>query len=149
MTAVILEASGSILKYDRDLVVQRALKDDEEKKNQLVKLFRNAAQNREDKKMHSHELDVLLNDRENLALLKSIGLGLSDTKNLFSLLDKDHDGTIEIDEFVKGLMNNRGIITVIDRVNFLAQQVGLLIRHSGADKEQVDEYTADLPGKTQ
>merc|ERR1719336_3812080 len=70
---------------------------------------------------------------ETRALLRSMDLGISQTDNLFTMMDTDRSGSVEVDEFVDCLMRTRGVMaTVTDGHACIIELIERLLMHSGA-----------------
>lgn len=111
LTAVIIEASSSILQIDKDLVIERVMREDVTKKGYLMQLFRDI-DTEKDGLVNEGELKEALRKEETIALLRSLELDVSRTHEIFHFLDVDQNGEVDIDEFVDGLMKCRGITII-------------------------------------
>lgn len=122
LTAVIIEASSSILQVDKDLVIDQIIKEDKAKANYLRQLFLDMDTDG-NKTVSEDELEKALEKEETMALLKKLDLDVSRAQNLFAFLDEDGSGEVAIDEFVEGLMKCRGIAMIVDENQRLSENM--------------------------
>lgn len=121
LTAVIIEASKGILWVDKDLVIQKTIRDDKEKRGHLCELFQSIQKHGH---INQRTLMKALTKEDNQALFKSLDLDICHARKLFELCDEDKSGFVDQDEFVSGLMKHRGVMTtVLDETRALSEQM--------------------------
>lgn len=130
LTAVIIQASEGILSVDKDLVVRKTLRDEQEKRGHLTELFQEI-KNPSNEMLSLKDLVDALKNPEHKALFSSLGLDVHQhPKILFEFLDKDENGTVNEEEFVNGLMEHRGdhgvMVAVVNESRRLSQHISNL-----------------------
>lgn len=111
LTAVIIDASGSILAVDKELAIERVLRNDNERRQHLADWFRHVQS--EDGTIDKKQFQAALSVEKHGAFFKTLELDVSHWKHAFKDLDADSSGTVNIKEFVNGFMRCRGIISTI------------------------------------
>merc|ERR1712241_1418514 len=82
--------------------------------NHLKNLCLQVARDGEARKVTRDELVEVFTHTESHALLKTFGLHNHQVTSFFELLDFDHCNSVDIDEFVAGLMRLRGAARGVD-----------------------------------
>merc|ERR1712192_143744 len=54
------------------------------------------------------DFETVVADQKMVAYWNALGLDITDAKSLFVLLDRDHTGTIDIEEFLVGMLRLKG-----------------------------------------
>jgi len=113
ITGVFVESAMSKARADNELAMQEEIIKKDDVMKQLMRIFK-----RIDDDMSGSidylEWESFTDKREAHALFASLGLDVSQTKDIFKLIDWDESGQIDTDEFVVGCMQLQGGAKVLD-----------------------------------
>jgi len=126
LAAVFVDGLTHVSNLDRDVTMHERNAQEKKVLKELRELLLCQPLN-EEGKIERYQLVHTLK-HEGADLLKKLGLQLSTAKALFLMLDTDDQQTVEIDEFVYGLMNLKGNSTTIQLANLMYHSKQLLAR---------------------
>lgn len=127
ITAVFCENASHIAQVDKELVIQDEMRRQHEEKKQIKEFFSFVDSN-EDGTMSAAELDSIINTRERSAMLGLLSIDAAEARCLFSMMDTDNTGTVEIDAYVDAILRLKGPAKGCDVAQLLYEHKRLLIR---------------------
>jgi hypothetical protein len=115
VTGVFVEGAQRIVSEDRDLELVK----------QARKVF-NVVDDSDNSEISWLEFEAHMADPGMAQYFKLLGMSRKDAKDLFTLLDSDHSGSLSVKEFVSGCLNLRGAAKSLDlaRMAFNSEQFG-------------------------
>lgn len=113
MTGVFCQSAIESAQKDQEMLIQMQLQNKEQYCQRVQALFKKIDDDRSGE-ITIHELEENLYDVNVKALFDTMDLEISDVWTLFSLLDVDRSGIIDIEEFVDGCVRLRGPAKGID-----------------------------------
>lgn len=153
VTGIFVENAVHIASKDREAVIAEELKNKEEFLEKLGNIFNELDVNGE-KEITIEEVHGALKDGRLLAYLNALELDFTDVATLFTLLDRNQNGTIDLGEFLRGCMRLKGEARAFDiaklqyQSEWLMHNMNLVMQEllsiSGVLKpeEQGDNYLA-------
>merc|ERR1719362_1834717 len=136
VTGVFVESALQANNHSRQVVIKEELDAKKEFLKALRDLF-NEMDNNGDGAISAAEFDKRLRNEEVIAYFKALKLDVSDSRRLFSLLDKDGTGTVDIMEFLQGCYQLQGEARSIDTKIMQMQIKGLC--------QQISDLRNDIP----
>jgi hypothetical protein len=107
ITAVFVEAAMQVSQNDKELVVLEEMKNKDEFMAIMQQVFEELDTN-DSGALSLQEFEKHIEDEKLTAFLKSFDLDVSQVRTLFTLLDVDRTGEVDLDEFVSGCMRLKG-----------------------------------------
>jgi len=138
VTGVFVDSAIESGKHDMDMKVAEELETQAETLQNLQTLFRELTVHDDDGLLSLEEFEKALENVNVVAFFKLLKLDFEQAKDVYSLLDYDQSGQVDIEEFVHGCYNLLGEATVFDQrlvqseVHFLKGAVcrlGLEVNH--------------------
>lgn len=138
VTAVFVGTAVQQAEADRDLMVQKEM----EHKGEFVGLMQqvfNELDSNNSGALSLEEFEKHIEDDKIMAYLRTLEIDVSQVRTLFTLLDVDNTGEVDIDEFVGGCMRLRGGATSMDlavlkyQVEWILKAVQTLNRNFGVE----------------
>lgn len=120
ITGVFCQSAIETVGQEPDLAAQSVLMSDRKYAAQLRHLFKRAANKSEH--LQLRHLEKILSDELLSAYLAALGLEPSDAWSVFKLLDQDGSHSIDVDEFVAGILRLRGTAKSMDVERLLLDQ---------------------------
>merc|ERR1719362_615696 len=124
VTGVFVESAMNSNNHSRQVIIKEEL----DSKRGFLKALRDLfheMDNNGDGFITATEFDRRLRNEEVIAYFKALKLDVSDTKRLFSLLDNDNSGTVDVVEFLEGCYQLQGEARSIDLKILQMQMKGL------------------------
>lgn len=138
VTAVFVGTAMQQSQADRDLIVQEEMEHKGEFVNLMQQVF-NELDTNSSGALSFEEFEKHIEDDKILAYLRTLEIDVSQVRTLFTLLDVDNTGEVDIDEFVGGCLRLRGGATSMDlavlkyQVEWILRNVQSLSRVVGAE----------------
>merc|ERR1719191_1134375 len=107
VTAVFVEAAMQVSQNDKELVVLEEMESKGEFISMMQQVFEELDTN-DSGALSMQEFEKHIEDEKLTAFLKSFDLDVSQVRTLFTLLDVDRTGEVDLDEFVSGCMRLKG-----------------------------------------
>jgi len=127
ITAVFVEAAVQMSQNDRELVVLAEM----ESKEELISIMQcvfNELDTNDSGALSLDEFERHIDDEKIVAFLNSMGLDVSQVRILFTLLDVDWTGEVDMEEFVTGCLRLKGGAKSLDMA-VLIYQVEWIVHH--------------------
>lgn len=131
LTAIFVEAANSIADVDRDLVIQEYVTGKDQDVNSLRTLFLESDIDGSGE-VTKDEFEQTVQRESVQVCLGSIGISATQARGLFTLLDLDEDGRVDINEFVTGMMRMRGGATGVHMATIMYENKRIYSRLSEA-----------------
>jgi len=138
VTAVFVGTAMQQSQADRDLIVQEEMENKGEFVNLMQQVF-NELDTNSSGALSFEEFEKHIEDDKILAYLRTLEIDVSQVRTLFTLLDVDNTGEVDIDEFVGGCLRLRGGATSMDlavlkyQVEWIVRNVQTLSRNFGGE----------------
>jgi len=139
VTAVFIKVAFNQLERDQEFVVQQELRDKKEYLKTAKKIFE-CLDKDSSGTLATNELIEQLQEPAVAAYFGKLGLEPHDVEKLFILMDEDHDGSIDLREFMLGCLRLRGVakglaVELIHQdmkfaINAIGNIHGILQRHA-------------------
>lgn len=113
VTAVFVGTAMQRSQHDAELMIQQELENKDEFVFTLQQVF-NELDTNDSGSLSLEEFEQHINDEKIMAYLRSLDINISQARTLFTLLDVDHTGEVDIDEFAGGLLRLKGGATSMD-----------------------------------
>jgi len=139
VTAVFVNAAMERSQNDRELTVLQEMENKDELEDIIQQVFMELDTNNSGA-LSLDEFEKHIDDEKIMAYLRSRGIDIMQVRSLFTLLDVDKTGDVDMDEFVKGVLRLRGGASRIDMA-FLTYQVEWILH---ALEKLVDTTPAEL-----
>jgi len=107
VTAIFVETAMQMSQNDKELVVMEELKSKDEFVAVMQQVFEELDTN-DSGALSLEEFEKHIEDEKIVAFLSSMGLDVSQVRTLFTLLDVDRTGEVDLEEFVSGCLRLRG-----------------------------------------
>merc|ERR1711972_1270064 len=107
VTAVFCQSAIESAQSDRDLVTMDLLNSNEKIYKQFAGLFGEMDLD-ESRAITMNEVENVLMQPYTHAYLQGLGICVTDAWTLLKLIDKDHSGTVDLEEFINGCMSLQG-----------------------------------------
>lgn len=107
VTAVFVEAAMQVSQNDKELVVMEEIASKGEFVSVMQQVFAELDTN-DSGALSLEEFEKHIEDEKLTAFLSSFGLDVSQVRTLFTLLDVDRTGEVDLDEFVSGCLRLKG-----------------------------------------
>lgn len=136
VTAVFVEAAMKVYENDKELVVLEEM----ESKKEFVQVMQQVFQELDTNDSGALSLDEFekhIEDAKLTAFLSSVGLDVSEVCTLFSLLDVDRTGEVDLDEFVQGCLRLKGGAKSMDMA-ILKYQVEWILHNVMSMEKRLD-----------
>merc|ERR1712039_779611 len=127
VTAVFVGTAMQQSQADRELIVQQELQNKGEFVTLMMQVF-NELDSNDSGALSLEEFEKHIDDDKIQAYLKTLEIDVSQVRTLFTLLDVDRTGEVDIDEFVGGCLRLRGGATSMD-LAVLKYQVEWIVRN--------------------
>jgi len=118
LTGLFVASTGDLYKYDKELLIQEELCQQEAVINQIRSLFVEIDTDKSGT-ISSQELKGHLQDRRVQAYFSVLHIDVSRAEGLFRLLDKDGSGDISIEEFIMSCLRLKGHARSVDMASML------------------------------
>jgi len=154
VTGVFVEAAMQANTNDREVVVHEEMQAKKLYLDSMRAIFEEM-DNDNSGCVSGKEFSERLNDERVIAYFNSLKLDISDALTVFKLLDSDHSGEVEIDEFLEGCYRLQGDSRSLDmkimqyQVKFLSDSFDGLYQHIIKLQETLSEQTAAIRQKPQ
>jgi len=148
LTAIFVESSHTVASVDKDVAIQDHLSNKNSTIQTLRKIF-SAASGDNSGVISIEQLDQELKMPETKCHLEILGLGMSEARGLFQLLDLDGSESVAIEELVVGMMRLKGGAKELDVATLMYENKRLMTRIT-AFMRYVEEVvvTTRLAGST-
>jgi hypothetical protein len=113
VTAVFVGTAMQRSQTDRELVIQQELENKDEFVSVLQHVFEELDTNGSGG-LSLEEFEQHIEDEKIMAYLRTMEINISQARTLFTLLDVDQGGEVDIDEFASGLLRLKGGATSMD-----------------------------------
>mmetsp|Transcript_21677 Transcript_21677/g.50684 ORF Transcript_21677/g.50684 Transcript_21677/m.50684 type:complete len:783 (+) Transcript_21677:100-2448(+) len=113
VTGVFVSTAIHVAQQDKESLIQEEIRNKEWYLKQMRQVFHEVDTN-ESGTLSLEEFEEALQDERVVAYLNAMSLDFADVKTLFVLLDRDTNGTIDIDEFFAGCLRFKGEARSID-----------------------------------
>uniref|UniRef100_A0A7S0AGA6 EF-hand domain-containing protein n=1 Tax=Pyrodinium bahamense TaxID=73915 RepID=A0A7S0AGA6_9DINO len=133
VTAVFVGAAFQRAQHDRELIVQEQMESKAEFLHTMEQVFFELDTN-DSGELNLDEFESYIEDEKIKAFLSTCQLDIDQVKTLFSLLDTDGTGTVDLEEFITGCLRLRGGATSLDMA-MLRWQVDSLQKSLGSMQE--------------
>eukprot|EP00927_Polykrikos_kofoidii_P073644 TRINITY_DN69665_c0_g1_i1.p1 TRINITY_DN69665_c0_g1~~TRINITY_DN69665_c0_g1_i1.p1 ORF type:complete len:736 (+),score=125.72 TRINITY_DN69665_c0_g1_i1:101-2209(+) len=147
VTAVFINTALQRSQSDRELAVQQEMEMKDEMTALIEQLFVELDTNQTGA-LTWDEFESHIEDEKVLAYLKSLGIDIGQARTLFTLLDADQTGDVDMEEFVRGVLRLKGGATSMD-LAVLTYQVEWML-HSIRGRltpSRVDSQDGNPPGE--
>lgn len=152
VTGVLLNTTLELAQVDRELMVWKEMRHQEDVMKNLTGLFK-AADEDGDGKLSRKEFQDILNDDWAKSFFVTLGLDMQDTDQLFDVVAPDKEDEIYIEDFVQGAMRLKGQARSVDVYALLlesariAKTIDGLIQFVEEHFDKLDDYfhPDDLP----
>jgi len=134
ITGIFVNDALEVAQWDKDFVEMKEKERTKEILSSLRELFEEADLNQSGK-ITSREFQTFMNRGDVRAILSTLGLEVPDAEGFFEMLDVDHSGEIEIDEFVVGCMRFRGLAKTVDIETMVHENKRILAKVRKGTKE--------------
>merc|ERR1719203_1253001 len=113
VTAVFINAAMQRSQNDRELAVQQEMESKEELVAIIQQVFIELDTNQSGA-LSLAEFEKHIEDEKIMAYLRSRGIDVGQVRTLFTLLDVDQTGEVDMEEFVQGILRLKGGATSMD-----------------------------------
>jgi len=143
VTGVFVSTAINVAQQDKDSLIQEEIRNKERYLKQMRQVFREVDTNQSGT-LSMEEFEEALRDERVVAYLNAMDLDFTDVKTLFILLDRDTNGTIDIDEFFAGCLRFKGDAKSID-IAKLQYELEWVMYNIAALLHGPDAAVSDLP----
>lgn len=116
MTGIFCESAIQAAQSDRDNLIQYQLEDTQKYVKELTSIFKQWDTSG-DADISLEEFEEHLRDESIQNVFKALEIDTRDAWDFFKLLDEDGEGTVNLDEFIKGCIRLRGVAKAIHLAN--------------------------------
>jgi len=141
VTAVFVETAMSRSQNDREFVVQQEIEQRKEFVSLMQKVFEELDTNRSGA-LTLQEFEKHIDDEKIMAYLSTLQLDIGQVRTLFTLLDVDHTGGVDLDEFVGGCLRMRGAARSLDIAVLKYQTEWIIKKLESIEKKMIDSVDA-------
>jgi len=141
VTAVFVESAMSRSQNDREFVVQQEIEQRKEFVSLMQKVFEELDTNRSGA-LTLQEFEKHIDDEKIMAYLSTLQLDIGQVRTLFTLLDVDHTGGVDLDEFVGGCLRMRGAARSLDIAVLKYQTEWIIKKLESIEKKMIDSVDA-------
>eukprot|EP00404_Azadinium_spinosum_P015207 CAMPEP_0180534546 /NCGR_PEP_ID=MMETSP1036_2-20121128/64239_1 /TAXON_ID=632150 /ORGANISM="Azadinium spinosum, Strain 3D9" /LENGTH=206 /DNA_ID=CAMNT_0022548879 /DNA_START=379 /DNA_END=996 /DNA_ORIENTATION=- len=113
VTGVFVESTLSSATYDRNTIIEDEKNQQSQYISMMIDLFEEMDTN-ETGQISFDEFEAQLKDERALTYFAALHLDISEVRTLFTLLDLDHSGSIDMDEFLLGCKKLSGESRALD-----------------------------------
>eukprot|EP00927_Polykrikos_kofoidii_P076490 TRINITY_DN73576_c0_g1_i1.p1 TRINITY_DN73576_c0_g1~~TRINITY_DN73576_c0_g1_i1.p1 ORF type:complete len:629 (-),score=70.55 TRINITY_DN73576_c0_g1_i1:115-1941(-) len=113
VTGIFVDTARGLAEVDRDLSAELEMEREMQAVRELIYIFEETSANT-DAKLELSDFKAHFENDRNRALLRSIGLDITNLKEAFHLIDRDGEGRLAITDFVEGCMRLRGTAKTVD-----------------------------------
>jgi hypothetical protein len=138
VTAVFVESAMQRSQRDRELVVQQELEQKLQYMDKLQRIFEELDAD-ESGTLTVQEFEEQVQDEKILSYLSTLELDVAQVRTLLTLLDRDQNGEVDIEEFVTGCLRLRGGAKSLDMA-LLQYRVEWLMRNVDALTKQLEKH---------
>jgi len=142
VTAVFVETAMSRSQNDREFVVQQEI----EQKQEFVLLMQQVFEELDTNQSGAltlNEFEKHIDDEKIMAYLSTLQLDIGQIRTLFTLLDVDHTGGVDLDEFVSGCLRLRGTARSLDMAVIKYQTEWIIRKLDSVDKQLKENMNPD------
>eukprot|EP00439_Symbiodinium_sp_Y106_P083337 s1205_g23.t1 len=108
VTAVFCSTAMESAAADKDLATMKQLQKHSSQVNDLQNLFHDIVGNHEDNEVSIRDFKAALSSPKFAGFLESMSISTEDVGVLFTFMDTDRSGLVDLDEFVNGCLNLHG-----------------------------------------
>lgn len=130
VTGVFVETALHVAAMDRDAIIHEEMQSRESYAHSLHDIFLELDRDASDD-LTIDEFRMALNDERVLAYFNALQIDFTDIMTLFVLLDRDENGAVNLDEFVRGCMRLKGHAKSLDlaKLQYEAEWIMHNVRH--------------------
>ncbi|CAK0789122.1 unnamed protein product, partial [Prorocentrum cordatum] len=132
ITGVFVDNAVQTAGTQREFLVQKEMEVKEQWRSEMRSIFLEMDADRSGT-VSREEVSDFCNHERVQHYLTALGLDVHDTERLFELLDVNHDGELDVDEFLDGCLRLKGVARSIDVCSLIHQSRLLCRRVDGID----------------
>jgi len=147
VTGVFVDSALQTAQQDRESIIQEEMQSKESYMKSMQHVFEEMDANGNGF-ISLSEFEAAIEDERMVAYFNALGLDITDVQTLFCLLDRDQEGSIDIEEFLLGCMRLKGEARSLDLAKLLYESdyvVHNLENLVGAVKELSDMVALHTP----
>jgi len=137
VTAVFVEAAMQVSQNDKQLVVMEEMESKGEFIAMMQQVFEELDTN-DSGALSLEEFEKHIEDEKLTAFLSSFGLDVGEVRTLFTLLDVDRTGEVDLEEFVSGCLRLKGGAKSLDMA-ILKYQVEFILHNIQDSGKKIDD----------
>merc|ERR1719436_905847 len=140
VTGIFVETTLQVANGDREALIHEEMRSKETYVKQVQAIFKDMDADNSDN-ITIEEFKKAMKDKRVLAYFNALQLDFTDIMTLFVLLDRDQNGSINLDEFLRGCMRLKGEAKSLDLAK-LQYEVEWLMHNMGYLLDQVAQISA-------
>jgi len=145
VTAIFVDSSMKAAMNDKQLVIQDEIQREGMSKTELENIFHEASEG--NSKVLVQKLHNYLNDEQVKTYLKILDVHFKDPHDLVLVLDANHDGEVDLQEFVKGCLRlkSQRMVDMYSALKDIRPSIGMLARTLSSILQKVEFLEVTQP----